>query len=272
MGESRLDSTNNHHEAYLDAIIQLLATGTELDHQEAFQLSSVQRNRRRLRRQYVFDDKLGGKLQLFSQKKEPCLMLIEAPDAEKSALRDVSTDLVEVLIDSHVPVLWVLDPAFMGNGKHLSMTIILRSLCLQAVNIIGDQHGDKPIPLTAAQIEAATTPQQWLELLCHILSGLKRVYVVVNTGAQSEDDGIGHLNQDDPDWQTVFERLASTSRETLNLKMVLLSTSSHLKQLVAANNAPTGMHWARISKQRQLKIRKRGLQSRRKRILELPKP
>lgn len=107
------------------------------------------------------------------------LLLAQARRDPKSA-RWFATDMIDLLQQSNVPVLWALPGAgFQVRGT--SMSDILRSIAFQATQIdrTNSTTGGYE-PVSAAEVASIKTDYEWLLVIKRALAGLSRAYVVID--------------------------------------------------------------------------------------------
>jgi len=267
-----VDTNGSVHDNQLDFLLNKFAKLPNFNHQETYRLSVILRNRRIRSRHYVsISHSLKSKLQHFVDRNQSSLMVIEGSVADQGALRDTSTELVTVLKDVNVSVLWVLDPAYLGQRQSFTPKELLQCLCLQALKINRLLHNEKSMSLKVSQMQSAKTSQDWLDVLESTLIGLRFVYVVVNTVAQTTN----YANippQDQVIWYDAFERLIRKLGDrtpNLVLKVVILSLHSRREILVSSGKQMDAIACTRIPREMQLKTRRQQVKQTGSRALKL---
>lgn len=115
-------------------------------------------------------------------------LLLAHTKADARSARFFATDLVDVIQETGTPILWVL-PGKGSQDRETDLTDILRRLTLQALQIARPQtvKSPKDKPISASDVEKATTEQEWFLLLRRSLLDLERIFIVIDTDILKDD-------------------------------------------------------------------------------------
>lgn len=144
------------------------------------------------------------------------LLLVSKRKDPKSP-RYFATDVIEEVQGSPVPVIWALSKSGLYS-IHTTLTSILRMLTVQALQI--PRSPTEEFLISPAEIEMTTGDEEWLMLLKRALSGLKQVYIVIDTdvlkGSTSSKDQRRVVE--------LMDKLLKQSRcDELNLKIIIIA-------------------------------------------------
>ena len=129
-----------------------------------------------------------------------------------------ATDIVEVVSKSSIPIIWVF-PKSRLHGADTPLMDVLRMLTVQALQI------SRPTPteellITPSEIENTDTDEEWLILLKRALSGLKHLYMVIDTSIMQS----GAIRSDQRRAVELVDKLQKESRcNGLDMRAVLIA-------------------------------------------------
>ena len=127
-----------------------------------------------------------------------------------------ATDIVEVVSKSSIPIIWAF-PKSRLHGADMPLMDILRMLTVQALQIARPSPAEELL-ITPSEIENTATDEEWLILLRRALSGLKRLYMVVDTSMMQS----GAIRSDQLRAVELLDKLQKESRRNgLDLRAVL---------------------------------------------------
>ncbi|KAK8022040.1 hypothetical protein PG993_012807 [Apiospora rasikravindrae] len=145
------------------------------------------------------------KLKAWVDESTSSLLLAESRGIRTSPL-DFAVEFLNAVLERGYPIVWALpflDGPFQGHdnmpgtGSH-SMAGILRSLVLQILHLSPAAMTESRNAVTMRHLRAATTTEQWFQLLERCVSTLPALFVVVDIGVLETAAGRG-LGEDDDD-------------------------------------------------------------------------
>ena len=129
-----------------------------------------------------------------------------------------ATDIVEVVSKSSIPIIWAF-PKSRLHGADTPLTDVLRMLTVQALQIARPSPTEELL-ITPSEVENTTTDEEWLILLKRALSGLKHLYMVIDTSIMQN----GGIRRDQRRTVELLDKLQKESRcNGLDLRAVLIA-------------------------------------------------
>ncbi|TDZ26513.1 hypothetical protein Cob_v001431 [Colletotrichum orbiculare MAFF 240422] len=112
---------------------------------------------------------------------ESSLLLASGQGVKTSAL-DFAANFLDAILEKRSPVVWALPGTAIDlDGRaDISMTGVLKSLISQALSINSDIVSEGINPLTAKHFKAATSIQQWFDILKRCVSSFKYLFLVID--------------------------------------------------------------------------------------------
>ena len=152
--------------------------------------------------------------------------MIKGKHTSRFDVKGFCVNVINLLRDSKVPVLWALKTIEDGAVEAPSITDLLKDLVSQALRLNDDLHSERTMALNCTKFQRAETEMQWLELLGSVLVGLPQVYIIFDVEAVNP-----RLRSLDPafSWPTafpyMFQKLINRGCKTV-VKVVLVSYGS----------------------------------------------
>ena len=148
------------------------------------------------------------------------MILVKGSSLHRYETKDFATDIVSLIKSMGIPVVWILGAPIDGNNCQRSPIDVLKQLVLQVLQINISLLNAQSPALNAARFQAATTEEQWFDLLASVLVGLPQLYIVVDAGI------LGQELSSEVKWPVAFLKLIeSLSKVCPNttVKVVLFS-------------------------------------------------
>lgn len=80
----------------------------------------------------------------------------------RSQIKDFCVNLIEIIREAEVPVLWVLK---MADAHNPSTVDLLKSLMSQALRLNAINRTERSLALSCARFQSAMTEDNWIDLL-----------------------------------------------------------------------------------------------------------
>ena len=145
------------------------------------------------------------------------LLLVDGKNNPKGPIY-FATDVVEAVSKTSIPVVWVLSKSRLDSANML-LTDVLRMLTVQALQIPRPSPTEETM-ISTSEIESTVTDEEWLVLLTRALSGLRQVYIVIDTGVLRN----GSSERDQHRITRLADELLKQSRfRGLDLKIILVA-------------------------------------------------
>ena len=151
--------------------------------------------------------------------------------------RYFAVDIIKGVQKSPVPIIWALSKSGL-NSTDTTLSDVLRMLTVQSLQI--PRSPTEEFLISPAEFENTTTDEEWLHLLKRALSGLKQVYIVVDTsilkGCASKRDQHQVVE--------LMDKLSKQSRCTgLDLKIILVARRlADVSESPSAKEEPRFLH------------------------------
>ncbi|PQE06103.1 Nacht domain protein [Rutstroemia sp. NJR-2017a BBW] len=148
--------------------------------------------------------------------------------------QDFAVDVISLICESRIPVIWILNPNLSEDSTTAPTTIdILKHLVLQILQINQHRLTEKSLSLSATQFQCAKSEEEWFDLLVSALMGLPLLYIVVDLevlkSAPAEKGLLVH------GFLNLMKRLSSGSVDTV-MKVVFIS---YFESVTSAADIPT---------------------------------
>ena len=129
-----------------------------------------------------------------------------------------ATDFVEVVSKSTIPIIWAF-PKSRLHGADTPLMDVLRMLTVQALQLARPNPTEELL-ITPSEVESTATDEEWLILLKRALSGLKHLYMVIDTSIMQS----GGIRSDQRRAVELVNKLQKESRcNGLDLRAVLIA-------------------------------------------------
>jgi len=135
-------------------------------------------------------------------------------------------ELIELLRQASAPVVWVLRPPIRDGVVTISTIDVIKDLVCQCLRLNIALHSESAVAVTCARFRAATSDEDWFDLLASVIANFPRLYLVVDIEAVD----IAHIKSKVgwswmSSFQAVTEKLAARNVRT-QLKVLLVSYGS----------------------------------------------
>jgi hypothetical protein len=178
---SLLDTNKRVCDIQVSQILTFTASSTLQPPETARKLCSAIRNRRRFQHGVSSFLATSPKLQEWSATRNSSHISIFGSYATRHCAQDFAVDVINLVSESKIPVVWILNPSLSGDGATVPATIdILKHLVLQVLQLNQHRLTEKSLSLSATQFQCAKSEEEWFELLVSALMGLPLLYVVVD--------------------------------------------------------------------------------------------
>lgn len=88
-------------------------------------------------------------------------------------------DLIDLILENDMLIVWALRYADYWHQR-LSLTDIMRTLVLQAMQLGSRGLLDNAFPVTVEQLREAASPNDWVAILKRLLSGIDHAFIVLD--------------------------------------------------------------------------------------------
>ena len=156
---------------------------------------------------------------------EPTSSLLVLQGASSVASKAFMIDLIDLVRDAKMPILWALRYANYWDSPTTSIDI-LRMLVLQALQMNPQAMAQGPFPVTMAGIREAATVSDWLQILARALQGVSRIFIALDSGL------IAHATADDAHQGT---ELVEAFRSRLATSVKVFASASNLDRAYVAD-------------------------------------
>lgn len=159
----------------------MTSAGPLIDPAKSFQCSLFMRSRRNLNLVAASEPFwLMPKVRLWNLAKVSSLVMVKGTFRNRFQIKDFCTNIVELLRDTKVPVVWVLKTIDLRAGQYCSTIDILKHLVSQVVRLNCAIQTDFALSRRLRMFSNATTEDDWFSLLGSVLEGLPQVYFVID--------------------------------------------------------------------------------------------
>jgi hypothetical protein len=164
--------------------------------------------------------RIQARLEGWAEGNSSSLLVLHGVTRAVADAKDLAFDVVGLIRESKVPVIWAL-PAELDMEEELTTVAVLKTLVLQTLQIHPGILANKAPVLSPAHFRRATTESQWLNLLCTVLSGIPRIFIVVDA------EKLFQNFHEDTSWPEEFIRL---------FRRLIEKNGRHVKVLVVGYN------------------------------------
>ncbi|CAI6288002.1 unnamed protein product [Periconia digitata] len=179
---TQADIRHQLSEVQLDQAISYMSTKCVIEHKVAYEHAILLRKVHRvsLDRCAPFWD--SQQLQTWDRAPSHSSIVVSSTFRDRLNIRDFYVGVIEQLLDTRSPVLWIIQQKDKKGEKH-NIFDILRSLIVQALNQARSTQTDVGISSRIRGLEAATSVSDYTWLLVDVLSQLQVVYIIVDVNA-----------------------------------------------------------------------------------------
>lgn len=186
---------------------------------------SMRRRRHKRPRIVLAEEK---RLRLWAE--EPGSSLLATQGYYPTTQKDFIVEMIQLIRDSQFPMIWAL--RFPDHWEaDITVTDILRTLILQALQINSSVLVKTAFPITLPQMREASTQRDWLNLLRQALGGLNRVFIALDM------DLLSRVNHHDR--EEAIE-LAEALRTGLSTSVKLIASASSFNRQFLDDLQATG--------------------------------
>jgi hypothetical protein len=136
--------------------------------------------KRRRRSHILLDTAQITKLQHWHQTADAFPLLIARCIGLRTVTRDFSVELLDTIRGSNVPAIWALSQPNWDEEELLSLESLLLSLSMQALVLNPQVLSASINPISSCHFENISNEDQGFKLLRRCLSGVKRMYIVLD--------------------------------------------------------------------------------------------
>jgi len=136
--------------------------------------------KRRRRSHILLDSTQTTKLQHWHQSVDAFPVLIARCIGLRTVTRDFSVELLDIIRGSNVPAIWALSQPNWDEEEALSLESLLLSLSMQALALNLQVLSTGINPIASCHFESISNEDQGFKLLGRCLSGVKRMYIVLD--------------------------------------------------------------------------------------------
>lgn len=181
---------------------------------------TVRRNcnrRRGLDNNKVVQDSL--QLRAWSSGKESSQLGICGSFNTRQTVRDFAADMIDLITEAQVPVLWALN--IPHSELQYSPEDIIKYIISQVLRKNHTLLNERSAALNAARYQSATTVDDWVALLGKVLEGLPHAYLIIDVDFLQNSEGT--VTSWTQLFQRLFEGLEARGARTI-LKVALLGS------------------------------------------------
>lgn len=199
-----------------------------LDTAKTFQYCLLMRNNRRRPKPNLPCQPfwLNPKMQAWGSLPQSSLIMVKGTFQTRFQVKDFCVDMIELLQNANVPVLWTLKTADQYTILGPSAVDVLKHLVSQALRLTSTQRTDRTLGLSCQKFQTALTEDDWFDLLGSVLAGLSQIYLVVDVETLSSSFASIDADFSWPSYfQALFVKLSNRGLKTM-VKVVLVSYGS----------------------------------------------
>lgn len=178
----------------------------------------------------------------------PSLIIARGTCLTRHETKDFATEMVALLRATKIPVIWTLSAKADSSSAWRSPIEVLKQLVLQILHLNQSLLNDESPALNAARFQNATKESEWFAILASVLSGLEKLYIVVDAEIMNREMA-SQISWTDA-FNTMLEDLKALSCKTV-VKIVLVSYSN--SPYISSSQPTTfGNVTVRIEKERRM--------------------
>jgi hypothetical protein len=192
--------------------------------EESFSYSSFLSKQRQLRSTYkAHPSWRSRKLKEWARSNTPSLIIARGTCLTRHETKDFATEMVALLRATKIPVIWTLSAKADSNSAWRSPVDILKQLVLQILHLNQSLLNDESPALNATRFQNATKESECFAILASVLSGLEKLYIVVDAEIMNREMA-SQISWTDA-FNTMLEDLKAVSCKTV-VKIVLVSSGN----------------------------------------------
>jgi hypothetical protein len=173
---------------------------------------------------------LDPKIQWWNQSRDSSLIIIKGTWKLRLHLRGFCADIIASLQGNSVPVIWALNSIdFVQTSVKdaVSSVELIKYLIAQVVLINTTVHVDAALVPGLGMYMSARTASEWMNVLASLLSGIPRLYMVIDVEVLHPSAAASSQNFWSSAFHDIFADLRARQIETV-LKVVMVSYGSPL--------------------------------------------
>lgn len=116
---------------------------------------------------------LKPKMQVWGLAQTSSLILVQGSFQNRATIQDFCVDVIEVLRNATIPVVWALNPQVEASADAFTMTELLKNLTYQVLKINSTARKESALASCFANVRDGQGDQQWFDLFCASLGGLR---------------------------------------------------------------------------------------------------
>jgi hypothetical protein len=118
-------------------------------------------------------------LQKWGGMAESSQVLIQGSFRDRHVVRDFAIDMIDLISDASVPVVWALDPNHKPDTA-FTLVDVLKYMASQILQLNHTMLNERSVSLSAARFQSTTAEAGWFSLLGSVLEGLQQIYIVID--------------------------------------------------------------------------------------------
>jgi hypothetical protein len=159
-------------------------------------------------------------LQTWASSKSSSLILIKGSIAAKNTTKNLATDIVSLVKDTKVPVIWALNARRVATPTNPGPIEVLKQLVLQSLQLNTTLMNEHAVSINVSRFQSAQSEKEWFDLLGSILDGLPSLFIIVDI--ETLGSRSGELLNWPAAFMFLFQKLAARNIGTI-LKVALVS-------------------------------------------------
>ncbi|RDH29964.1 hypothetical protein BDQ94DRAFT_173452 [Aspergillus welwitschiae] len=214
-----LDTRLNRREIRFDDIISLIPASPLPDPNITLRFYASMRNLRQ-RKGILKSQSLpvSSKILRWLENSSSGLICLKGNYSRRQLLRDVAADVITMLIEQKVHLVWLLQPNG-GDFQEFDKIEATKQLVFQVMQLNHTSMDERSASLTRAMIREARTAHDWFGLLGRALLGIEQIFIVIDLealGVQRQEFRWAH------EFSGLLQDLQSRGVTTVT-KIILLS-------------------------------------------------
>ncbi|KAF4451241.1 hypothetical protein FALBO_16362 [Fusarium albosuccineum] len=196
-----IDTNRKISEVQFSQILTFMSDSVLPDPVTLRQCYASRRNRRRRidagKSQLLLDS---NQLQEWGARTESSQLLVQGCFRSRHFTRDFAIDMIDLIVNAGVPIVWALDPDRQPGTTFTSMDV-LKYISSQVLKLNHTMLNERSASLNAARFQSISTEAEWFSLLGAVLDGLQQIYLVIDL------ELLNGTVTPDVSWLTEFPRL-----------------------------------------------------------------
>jgi len=179
--------------------------------------------------------KATAQLQAWASSGSSSLILIKGSIAAKNTTKNLATDIVSLVKDTKVPVIWALNARREAAPNNPGPVEVLKQLVLQSLQLNTTLMDEYTVSTNVSRFRSARSEKEWFDLLGSVLEGLPNLFIIVDI--ETLGSRSGELLNWPAAFMFLFQELTARNVGTI-LKVALVSyhKSLHVPSAVKQMN------------------------------------